>query len=273
MLSRIDQSLNPRIPKSIAAFPNAQCPIPLARILLILIFLPLASFAQIPIPDHQGRWVHDEAHVLSAETIGQLEAVLKHERDSTSNQIAVLTIPSLEGESFEDYSLRVAEKWQLGKKEKDNGVLFIVAVQDHQTRIEVGEGLEGVLTDAMASRINRNQVNPHFKRGDFDTGVKAGVLAIMQTIRGEYTNDDPAPQKKQRRNSPLFTLLFILLIIFLISRRRGGRGGGGYWSSGGGFFGPIGGFGGSSGSWGGGGGGSDYGGGGSFGGGGSSDNW
>lgn len=255
--------------------PNAYCPMPLLRALFILILFPVASFAQIAIPDHGGRWVHDEAHILSAQTIGELEAMLKYERDSTSNQIAVLIIPSLEGESFEDYSLRVAEKWQLGKQQKDNGVLFIIAVQDRTMRIEVGEGLEGVLTDAMASRINRNQVGPHFKRGDYDTGVKAGVLAIIQTIKGEYTNDDPAPGEKKRRNSPLFTLLFILLIIFIISRRRrGGGGGGGYWSSGGGFMGPIGGFGGSSGSWGGGsGGGSDFGGGGGFGGGGSSDNW
>jgi uncharacterized protein len=151
--------------------------------------------------------------------------------------------------------------------------LFIVAVQDRTMRIEVGEGLEGVLTDAMSSRINRNQVAPHFKRGDYDTGVKAGVLAIIQTIKGEYKNDEPA-QRQKRKNSPIFTLLFILLIIFIISRRRRGGGGGGYWSSGGGFMGPIGGFGGSSGSWGGGsGGGSDFGGGGGFGGGGSSDNW
>lgn len=232
----------------------------------------LVASAQLAIPEHGGRWVHDEAHILSAQAVSELEAMLKYERDSTSNQIAILIIPSLEGESSEDYSLRVAEKWGIGKKQKDNGVLFFISMQDRVLRIEVGEGLEGVLTDAMASRINRGQVAPHFKLKDYDTGVKAGVLAIIQTIKGEYVNDDPAPAKqKKRRNTPIVTLLIIFAIIFLISRRRGG-GGGGYWSSGGGFMGPMGGFGGSSGSWGGGSGG-DYGGGGGFGGGGSSDNW
>lgn len=239
---------------------------------LLFLFTTLVSQAQLAIPEHGGRWVHDEAHILSAQTVAEIESMLKYERDSTSNQIAVLIVPSLEGESFEDLSLRVAEKWGLGKKQKDNGVLFIIAVQDRQMRIEVGEGLEGVLTDALSSRINRNQVGPHFKRGDYDTGVKAGVLAIIQAIKGEYVNDDPAPSKKSRRSSPLVTLLLVVIAIIIISRRRRGGGGGGYWSSGGGFMGPIGGFGGSSGSWGSGGG-SDYGGGGSFGGGGSSDSW
>ncbi len=241
------------------------------RLSLFLIFLPLLSLAQRTIPDHGGLWVHDEANILSAQAKSELEAILKYERDSTSNQIAILIIPSLDGESLEDFSLRVAEQWKIGQKGKDNGVLLLITMQERRMRIETGEGLEGVLTDAMSSRINRNEIAPRFRTGDYDGGVKAGVLAIIQVIKGEYKNDDPAPRKKSRKGSPLTTIIIIIVFILLASRRRGG-GGGGYWSSGGGFIGPLGGggFGGGSsgGSWGG-----DFGGGGGFGGGGSSDSW
>jgi uncharacterized protein len=242
------------------------------RIFFILLFIPLLSFAQRTIPEHGGIWVHDEANVLSAQTKAELETILKAERDSTSNQIAVLIIPSLDGDALEEYSLRVAEKWKLGQKDKDNGALLIISINDKLVRIETGYGLEGALTDAVSSRINRNEIAPRFRQGDFDGGVKAGVLAIMQAVKGEYKNDaPPAKKRKSRKNSPLITLLIIVAIIIMASRRRGGGGGGG-WSSRGGWIGPIGGgFGsGSGGSWGSG---SDFGGGGGFGGGGSSDSW
>lgn len=240
------------------------------RIFLLLFFLPLLSIAQRTIPTHGGKWVHDEANVLSAQAISELEMILRYERDSTSNQIAVLIIPSLEGESLEDFSLRVAEQWKIGQKGKDNGVLLLIAMQERRMRIETGLGLEGLLTDAMSSRINRNEIAPRFRLGDYDGGVKAGVLAIIQVIKGEYKNDNPTPQKRSRKGSPLTTIIIIIVLIILASRRKGG-GGGGYWSSGGGFIGPMGGggFGGSSGgSWGG-----SFGGGGGFGGGGSSNSW
>jgi len=216
--------------------------------------------------------VHDEANILSSSTRSLLESILKRDRDSTSNQIAVLTIPSLEGQSLEEYSLQVSEKWKLGKADKDNGVLLLIVVNDRDIRIEVGYGLEGVLTDALSSRINRNEIAPYFRQGNYDEGVKAGVIAIIDAIKGEYKNDDPPQKRKSSRRSPLGTLLILIIIIIIASRRgRGGRGGGGYWSSGSGWVGPMGGFGGNSGSWGSGGG--DFGGGGGFGGGGSSDSW
>jgi uncharacterized protein len=244
------------------------------RLLLFFLFLPFLVNAQRSIPEHGGHWVHDEANILSAGTISELEAILKAERDSTSNQIAVLIIPSLEGDILEDYAIKVAhEKWKIGQKDKDNGVLLLIVMDERKVRIESGYGLEGVLTDAMSSRINRNEIVPRFKQGDYDGGVKAGVLAIMKAIKGEYKNDEPLQQrKKSRRNSPFFTIIIIIIIIIIASRRR--RGGGGYWSSGGGFFPPIGGGGfGSGGGSSGGGSWGDFGGGGGFGGGGSSDSW
>lgn len=245
----------------------------ICRVLIFsLVLLPLFSAAQLTIPEHGGVWVHDQANVLSASGVSELEYMLKAERDSTSNQIAVLIIPSLEGEALEDYSLRVAEKWKIGNKEKDNGVLLLIAISDRMIRIESGYGMEGVLTDALSSRINRNEIAPYFRQNDFDGGVKAGVLAIMKSIKGEYKNDEPA-RKKSRKSSPLFTLIVLLIVIIAMARRKGGGGGrsGGYWSSGAGWLGMGGGFGG--GSSGGGGFGGDFGGGGGFGGGGSSDSW
>lgn len=237
-------------------------------ILLLLIFPASMLSAQRAIPEHGGVWVHDEANVLSAGTKSELEYILKEVRDSTSNQIAVLIIPSLDGEALEDYSLRVAEKWKLGKKDRDNGVLFFITIKEHQMRIEVGHGLEGVLTDAVSSRINRNEVAPHFRQGDYDGGTRAAVVAIIRVIKGEYVNNDP-PQTKRKGRSPWTTLIFIIIIIIAAARRRKGGGGGlgGMWVAGS-ILGS--GIGRSSGSWGSG---SDYGGGGSFGGGGSSDSW
>jgi uncharacterized protein len=242
------------------------------RLFFFLTLVSLAAFAQPAIPENGGPngWVHDQAGVLSAGAKSQLESMLQYERDSTSNQIAILIVPSLEGAPLEEYSLKVAEAWKIGKKDKDNGVLFIIAMSERQMRIETGSGLEGALTDAMSSRINRNEVAPHFRQANYDAGVIAGTQAIIQAIKGEYKNDEPVVRKTKRfrKNSPLTTLIVLIVIIIIAAaRRRGGGGGaGGYWA-GGGFGG--GGFGGSSGSWGSG----DFGGGGGFSGGGSSDSW
>jgi uncharacterized protein len=238
-----------------------------------LLFLSFSAFAQIPVPEHGGVWVHDEANVLSAQAKAELETILKAERDSTSNQIAVLIVPSLEGDDISRYGTEVFEKWKLGQAKKDNGVLFLVSINDRKMRIEVGYGLEGILTDAISSRIDRNEVAPRFRVGDFDGGVKAAVGAIIQVIKGEYKNEEPV-QRRRKKGTPISTIIVLLVIIFLASRRKGGGGGGGggYWAAGaaGALLGR--GFGGSSSSWGGGGG-SDFGGGGGSGGGGSSDSW
>ena len=240
---------------------------------VLLVLAPLIGLGQVAIPEQGGKWVHDEANILSEATEATLEGIIRANRDSTSTQIGVLTIPSLQGESLEEYSMNVVEKWVPGQKEKDNGVLLLIVANDRLIRIEVGYGLEGVLTDALSSRINRNEIAPYFRQGDYDTGVKAGVNAIIAATKGEYKNDDPPQRRKSSRRSPLATLIVIIIIILFISRRgRGGRGGGRYWSSGSGWVGPMGGgfFGGGSssgGSWG------DFGGGGGFGGGGSSDSW
>jgi len=237
---------------------------------LLLIF---SAMAQSKVPAHGGVWVHDEAGILSPQTEAQLEAILKAHRDSTSSQIAVLLIPSLEGDDIDSYALRVSEEWKLGQEKKDNGVLFLVAMQEKQMRIEVGYGLEGVLTDALSSRINRNEVAPYFRQGNYEAGIQAGTMAIIKAVQGTYVNDEPVTKKRKGR-SPIGSIIFFIILIIAMSRknRGGGGGSGGYWTAAmmGSMLGGGGGYGRSSGSWGGG---SDFGGGGGFGGGGSSDSW
>lgn len=157
---------------------------------ILFLFIATLASAQKPVPELWGMRVHDDARVLKPETAEKLEAQLKAYEDSTSNQIAILTINTLEGESIEEYSLRVAEKWKLGQKDKDNGVLLLIAVEDHKMRIEVGHGLEGVLTDALCNRIIRNEMAPAFRRADFDDGITAAITAIIQGIGGEYSAAD-----------------------------------------------------------------------------------
>jgi uncharacterized protein len=148
--------------------------------------------AQRGIPELWGTHVHDEAHILKQTTVDDLERKLTAHQDSTSNEIGILIISSLDGDVLEDYSLRVVEKWKLGKKGKDNGVLLLIVVDEHKMRIETGYGLEGVLTDAVCSRIIRNEIAPYFRQNNYDDGVTAGINAIVKAIGGEYKVDDDA---------------------------------------------------------------------------------
>ena len=239
---------------------------------LFFALLLFSAAAQRKVPAHGGVWVHDEAAILTPQTRVQLEAILQAHRDSTSNQIAVYLIPALDGDDIDSYAVRVFEEWKLGDEKKDNGVLFLVTMQEKQMRIEVGLGLEGVLTDALSSRINRNEVAPNFRQGNYEAGIQAGVIAIMQAVQGTYVNESPTVKKRKGR-SPIGSIIFILILLIAMSRRgRGGSGGAGGFLTGA-VLGSMlgGGMGRSSGSWGGSGG--DFGGGGFSGGGGSSDSW
>ncbi len=164
-------------------------------------------------PELWGQRVHDEAHVLQQSTVDQLERNLKTFEDSTSNQIAILIVQSLDGDVLEEYSLRVAEKWKLGQKEKDNGVLLLIAVDDHKMRIEVGQGLEGVLTDALSNRIIRNEMAPEFRRSDYDAGVTAGIDSIIKAIGGEYKADDNDSSEELTITERIFVGLFLLITL------------------------------------------------------------
>jgi len=239
-------------------------------ILSVLAIMATNLFA-LDVPPLRNR-VTDLSGTLSPSEQLNLEEKIFQFESQTSNQLAVLIIPSLEGEVLEDYSIRVTDEWKLGDKEKDNGILLLVVINDRKIRIEVGYGLEGALTDLISSSIIRNEIAPDFRSRNYFAGIDAGIMSIMKATQGEYQGD---PNKYRRSDRDpgnlLFGLIFFLffLPIFLGTGKRGRRGllwalffsnmfrGGG--SGGGGFGG--GGFGGFSG------------GGGGFGGGGASGGW
>lgn len=136
------------------------------------------------VPFLTGRVV-DDAGVLGSEARARLEAQLKAHEERTTNQVAVLTVPSLEGDSVESFAEKVFRTWALGRRGKDNGVLVVIATTDRRMRIEVGYGLEGTLTDSMAGSIIRNAMAPRFKAGDYPGGTEAGVQAIIGALEGD----------------------------------------------------------------------------------------
>ncbi len=227
---------------------------------LFIVLLIGSTAAALDIPKPTG-YVNDLADIISPEVELKLEQFLKDFDKSDSTQISVLTIPTLDGESLEEYSLRVLESWGLGQKGKDNGALLLVAKKEKKIRIEVGYGLEGRLTDLLAGRIIDNEISPRFKQGDFDGGIVSGVVGIAQAVRGEYAGTGKTRQKK--KSNP-FGFIFILFFLLPLFSRLGGRRGsrhhrsgiflGGPFIGGGGFGGGGGGFGGFGGGGGGGGG-------------------
>lgn len=196
---------------------------------LILWSVSLGTYAQLQVPALEGKRVHDQAGVLSAQTVQTLELQLKLHEDSTGNQIAILVINSLNGESIEDFSLRVAhDAWKLGSSKNDNGVLLLVAVEDRKMRIEVGQGLEGVLTDALCSQIIRNEMAPNFRQGDYDAGILLAIHAIIQAIGGEYVADENNFEQGSdwgigdRIFSGLFIFVILGIFTFAGLRTKGG---------------------------------------------------
>jgi uncharacterized protein len=231
--------------------------------LALLLVAPRAS--ALDVPALTGRIV-DEARLLSPEAKGRIEGILATYEKETGQQFALLTVPSLEGQPIENFSISVVDKWQLGKKGKDDGLLLLVVPSDRKVRIEVGRGLEGDVTDAISARIIRNVIGPAFRSGDYAGGIERAFSALMRAASGKALNvpdADTSPQPERPHVGGLFVLL-LLLVPLLIALSRSGRRGSR-------FFGGYGGFGG--GGFGGGGFGGGGGGGGGFGGGGSSGSW
>jgi uncharacterized protein len=181
-------------------------------LLTALLFLVFARQARgTEVPYLSGR-VNDVDGILSHDAHNEIEALLKSHEDSTSNQVVVLMIHSLEGESIEEYANRVANAWKLGQKEKDNGVLLVVAKDDRKLRIEVGRGLEGDLTDLICGSIIRHVITPRFRDGDYDTGVRDGVLAIIAAIRGSYSAEEEENDLADPVTLIVAGLLFLVVV-------------------------------------------------------------
>jgi uncharacterized protein len=254
----------------------------LLAIIALAIFTP--ALAAPSFPPLTGRVV-DGANILSPQAETELTGKLAKLEQTTGRQLVVATLPSLQGYEIEDYGYQLGRAWSIGEKGKNSGVILLVAPTERKVRIEVGYGLEPILTDALSSVIIQSAVLPKFKAGDLEGGVVAGTDAVIQQLalpedqakaRAQQAFEVPAASR-DAGPSPFVVLVILLVVFFMISRmfggrRRsglgaalpwiilnglmsgGGRGGGGGWSGGGG-------------------GGGFSGGGGSFGGGGSSGSW
>jgi|SRR5690554_1292226 len=234
------------------------------RFFLFIIF-SFQIFAQPEVPLLK-QYANDFTNTLTSNQIQTLNNRLRTFEDTTSTQLVVLMIATLNDYPIEYYSHEVAQKNKIGTKENDNGALLFIAKNDRKLRIEVGYGLEGVLPDALASSIIRNEIAPHFKREDFYQGITAGINAIILAVAGEYKIRKERYDDEEEPN--IFPIIFMIIFgLWMLFARGGRRGRGGliYWGGFGG-GGRSGGF--SSGGFGG-----FSGGGGSFGGGGASGSW
>ena len=256
----------------------------LIRLALALALLATAlagAAVALTVPPPPTRRINDYAGALSLAERDRLEAKLAERERTSQNQVVVAIFRSLEGESLEDFSIRLAERWKIGQKGLDNGVIFLVFLDDRKLRLEVGYGLEPTLTDAVASTIINTVIVPRFRERQIAGGIEAGLDAIDAAIRGEFRVEGRRePQRSGDRLPAFVPLLFVVVVIVgmimaaqrnaAYARRHGYTGGSRGW--GGPYYGG-GGFGGGGFSGGGSSGGGFSGGGGSFGGGGSSGSW
>lgn len=255
--------------------------------LIVFSLSGITAFAAEDLPEPTSDFfVYDETGTIGQELKDEIIEVNKALQSRTGAQVVVAVVKNTEGYSgAQEYGNELFEKWQIGDKEKDNGVLMLISLDERDLWIEIGYGLEGALPDGKVGRIRDQYIFPYFKQGDYESGVRNGFNAIVEQIKIEYNLEDlgaapPEGAEEDGFSYATIIIFIIIMVIIYISSRKGGRGGrGGTGSSGGssgGYFPPIiggpssgsGGFGGSSGGFGG-----FSGGGGSSGGGGAGGRW
>ena len=253
----------------------------------LLLALAAAPLLALDVPPPPSQWFTDAAGLLDASAAGALNQKLAAFEQRSGAQFLIYVFPSLEQEAMEDFTIRCAERWKVGNKKYDNGLILFVFVKERKLRIEVGYGLEPTITDAFSSRVIRDYIAPHFKDGDYAGGLNAGADAVIALIEKKEPPLAPvsgsgsaAPVRPGASDGVALVILLIIFFVFILPmlRRRGGGCGGCFWPLF--FMGGGGGRGGGmtfgGGGWGGGGGGGFggfSGGGGSFGGGGASGGW
>jgi len=250
----------------------------------LLFIFSLSGYAQNELPPKPKvqTSVYDGANILSNAQINSLKHKLINYADSTSTQIVVITIPSTNGDDINLFTAELGQKWGIGQKGKDNGVILMIAFKDRKIAIQNGYGVESNLTDFLSKRIIDQIITPEFKQGAYYKGIDSGTTAMMQVLSGQFKETRQFKTKRKSKKFPFGTIIIFIIIFLILSRRNKGGGKGGrlrgpslldaliltsLGSSGGG------GFGGSSGGGFGGGGFSGGFGGGGFGGGGASGGW
>lgn len=207
---------------------------------------PAAVRAQdVPSKPDPPRLVNDFAHVMTPDQVSALEHKLVNYDDSTSNQIVIVTVPSIGDAPIEDYALKLFRSWGIGNKKTNNGVLILVAIEGHKVYIQTGLGLEGAIPDITAKAIIDNEIIPNFRSAGSSTGdnyyrgLDLAADAIIKAAAGEYKATNEYANRGRRHSSSrggtgigIFFIIFIIIIISIF-RRGGGGGGGGYFGGGG----------------------------------------
>ena len=185
-------------------------------LLALVAFLPIGAGA-LEVPQLWGRIV-DQAEMIDPQTESRIEAELASVEQATGAQIVVHTVPSLEGDSLEDYSYRAASSWGIGREQINDGVLLLISRDDRLMRLEIGYGLEDTLTDATSGRILDNVLRPRFREGDFSGGIEAGIHAVAELVQGRELPAEAQPRSSNRESfinsGPLLIMGFILLQFF-----------------------------------------------------------
>ncbi len=187
--------------------------------LFILVLSTVTTLHALDVPELRAR-VNDYASMLSPSVVQSLESKLAAFERETTNQIVLLTIPTLQGETIEGYAIKVGEAWKIGQKDKGNGVILILAQKERKIRIEVGTGLQGPLPDITAGQIIRNTMAPHLKANNFDAGITAGIDAIISATKGEFkaTVSDKKAAKKQNKSEYGTFIVLIVISLFIVAK-------------------------------------------------------
>ncbi|MCL1901423.1 MAG: TPM domain-containing protein [Endomicrobia bacterium] len=214
----------------------------------LFIFIPLSAEIKIPPKPSESIYVQDHAGLLTADMINKINADSQWLYNNSKAQIVIVTVNSLNGESIEDYALEVLRQWGIGDKDLNNGVLILVALGDRESRIEVGYGLEGALTDAKTGRIQDEYMLPFFRQGKYGQGIVSGYNAVLSEVLKEYGLQYDnlnelvrADDENSEPGMPLFLKIFIAICVLLwllgvIHAIKTGKRGGGKGGHGGGGF-------------------------------------
>jgi uncharacterized protein len=196
----------------------------LAGVILVAVALAPAA-AAIEIPTNEG-WVTDLAGMLTPQQENELETLMESYKQGSGNEIALLTVPDLGGDSLERYALEVGRGWGMGEKDKNNAALLLIARDERKIRIEVARGLEGTLTDSISGRIIRGVITPRFRNGQIYEGMRDGIVAMQAAAGGDYASLPPERGGKSKGGglAGLIPFIFVLIILINLGRHAGARG-------------------------------------------------
>lgn len=190
---------------------------------LLMLLLVTATAAAYTFPPLTGRVV-DQAALLPPTAEAEITALLEAHERMTGNQVIVVTLNSLEGDAIEEYGVALGRHWGIGQKEKDNGVLLLIAPNERRMRIEVGYGLEGTLTDAISSVIIDRRLRPAFRAGDYEAGIRAGVDGILDVLDNNIPEDlKAAPRQDPVPIDVIIPFMFVLFTVAQFFKRSGQR--------------------------------------------------